>query len=473
MAREFRLPDIGEGLTEAEIVRWLVPVGGYVAMDEPVVEVETDKALMEIPSPFAGTVMSHGAPEGAVVEVGEVLVVIGDPDEQENQHGSEGDAEASGESAPIVGTISSEAVDLTRPSVEPPDEVGPPPGRTPDFFTPSRPIQTLPMIRKMAKELGVDLSTVEGSGPGGRITREDVQSAAAGIADTSVERDEVAEPEQIESTWSPAAAEQEADQPEEVEEVEEAEEAEAEEAEETEEPDADEKGETGDQAARAGERMSATRRAIAEHMERSWREIPHVTTFGRVDVSRLLDARRALQRRHGSSVSIDAMVVKAVVAALSEHPTVASRLEGEVIVPPEALDIGVAVDTPEGLMVVVVDDPTEIDLIEMTAEIARLAEAARDRTLPPDRFRGQCFTVSNIGAVGGGYGTPIVPHGTSGILSVGQAEDTPVARDGAVVIAPMMPLSFSYDHRLIDGAAGRRFLDTVTENLAEPALFLA
>lgn len=458
-------------------MRWLVPVGGYVEMDEPVVEIETDKALMEIPSPFAGTVLSHGAPEGAVVEVGEVLVVIGDPDEQETEQGSEGDAEASGESAPIVGTISSEAVDLTRRSIEPPDEEGPPPGRPPDFFTPSRPIQTLPTIRKMAKELGVDLSTVEGSGPGGRITREDVQSAAAAMAEPremplEPESDESPDFEPIEATWHAADSEPEPDEPQpehgEVEDHDGADEHD--EVDEAVEPD---EAEAGDTPGHGGERMSATRRAIAEHMVRSWREIPHVTTFGRVDVTRLVDARRALEKRHGSSVSIDAMVVKAIVAALAEHPRVASRLEGEVIVPPEALDIGVAVDTPEGLMVVVVDDPTETDLIELTAEIAQLAEAARERTLTPDRFRGQCFTVSNIGAVGGGYGTPIVPHGTSGILSVGRAEDTPVARDGAVVIAPMMPLSYSYDHRLIDGAAGRRFLDTVTENLAEPALFLA
>ncbi len=138
----------------------------------------------------------------------------------------------------------------------------------------------------------------------------------------------------------------------------------------------------------------------------------------------------------------------------------------------EALDIGVAVDTPEGLVVVVVDDATAYDLVDLTAEISRLAAGARNRTLSPERYRGQCFTVSNIGAVGGWYGTPIVPYGTAGILSVGRAEETPVVRDGAISIAPVMPLSFSYDHRIIDGAEGRRFMATLGENLEEPALFL-
>ena len=455
MAREFRLPDIGEGLTEAEIVQWLVAVGDRVEMDAGLVEVETDKALMEIPSPIAGTVLSHGAPEGSVLAVGEILAVIGEPGDVETpQDGAdegpeaptEPDAPAPGESAPIVGTISSEAVDLTRPRSRP---VG---NRPSDPSEPARPVQTLPMIRRMAADLGVDLGSIEGSGPGGRITREDVQRAAdadRGAAPPGAGR-ALDQPSAMEDPKGDGSAEPGA------------------------EPVTVERPGSGHDSVSSGrgERMSATRRAIADHMERSWREIPHVTSFTQVDAGRLLDARRALAHRRGAPVSIDAMVVKAVGGALRSHPIVASHLEGDTIVAPDALDIGVAVDTAEGLVVVVVDDATAYDLVDLTAEISRLADAARNRKLSPERYRGQCFTVSNIGAVGGGYGTPIVPYGTSGILSVGRADEAPVVRDGAVTVAPMMPLSFSYDHRIIDGAEGRRFLATLTENLEEPALFL-
>ena len=151
----------------------------------------------------------------------------------------------------------------------------------------------------------------------------------------------------------------------------------------------------------------------------------------------------------------------------------AARLDGDSLVYPDRLDMGVAVDTPDGLMIVVVERPADRDLVDLSAEISRLSEGARARSLPASAFGGQSFTVSNIGAVGGGYGTPIVPHGTTGILSVGRAEEKPVARRGRLEIAPMMPLSLSYDHRVIDGAEGRRFLATVIENLEEPTLFLA
>lgn len=431
MAREFRLPDIGEGLVEAEIVRWLVAVGDRVEMDAPLVEVETDKALMEIPSPIAGTVLSHGAPEGSVVEVGEILAVIGDTGDPAEPEAAgdgtpevsvEGDSPGGGESAPIVGTISSEAVDVSAP--RPGDgERG-----TADGQERAGPVRALPMIRRIAADLGVDLGSVEGTGPGGRITVEDVSRAAA------TERPDA-------DTDTPSAPVEPSAPP-------------------------------GPVASDRGERMSATRRAIAEHMERSWREIPHVTTFADVDASGLFDARADLMARRGASVSIDALVIGAVGVALRAHPIIASHLEGDRIVAPEALDIGVAVDTPEGLVVVVVDDATAYDLVDLTAEIARLAAGARDRSLAPERYRGQCFTVSNIGAVGGGWGTPIVPYGTSGILSVGRARETPVARGGALEVALMMPLSFSYDHRIIDGAEGRRFVATLMENLERPVGFL-
>lgn len=393
MAREFRLPDIGEGLTEAEVVRWLVPVGEPVVMDQPVVEVETDKAVVEIPCPFAGVVLHHGAAEGEVVEVGEILVVVGEEGESWGERPSE--------PAPIVGSFSEEAEDVSR--VEPRTPRGP---------------RALPVVRKLAKELGVDIDTIEGTGPQGRVTREDVTAASTEAA--------------------PAAS---------------------------------------TQRARAGspgrKPLSKLRRTIAANMVRSWTEIPHVTTFDEVDATRLLAVRKAFQRRHDLAIPIDALVIAAVVPALERYPEFASKLDGDDLVTPERYDIGVAVDTDDGLMVAVVADAASRSIIDLSRELARLAEGAKSRKLRPNELTGQCFTVSNIGAVGGGYGTPIVPPDTTAILSVGRAIERPVARDGAIEIAPIMPLSLSYDHRLIDGALGRRFVAMVIENLEEPALFLS
>jgi pyruvate dehydrogenase E2 component (dihydrolipoamide acetyltransferase) len=309
-------------------------------------------------------------------------------------------------------------------------------------------VKALPVVRKLAREVGVDLETVAGTGPDGRITRDDVTAAAEGSSEPRVAEYRSGTPEP-------------AEQPEDTE--------------------ADEPGAGGyrngtaeprveDSAGRA---MSRVRRTIAERVSRSWAEIPHVTTFDEVDATRLLEVKKALTRRTGVAISIDALVVRAVVPALESHPDFNAHLDGDVLRDNETLDMGVAVDTDDGLMLVVVRDVSTQTLTEISGEIARLAVAAKARTATPDEMSGQTFTVSNIGAVGGGYGTPIIPHGTIGILSVGRAVERPVAREGKVVVAPMMPLSLSYDHRVIDGGAGRRFLAEVVENLTEPALFLA
>ena len=447
MIREFRLPDIGEGLTEAEIVTWMVDEGVRVELDQPVVEIETDKALMEIPTPFAGILVSHGAPEGTVLAVGAVLLRIetDETDETNDDGGRNGSVSgtvstSSGDAAPIVGSLSSEAVDLTR---------RPAPMRAVDA---SRP-EVLPIVRKLARELNVDLATVVGTGTGGKITRDDVRAAASGHRPATPEISPSKEPDtrNDDEAATDGAARREDPEP-------------------------------GDDANRhvasitpgVVQPLSKMRRTIAERMSKSWAEIPHVTTFGSADVTRLMASRNALKARRNAPVSIDAMVVKAVATALDQHREMAVRMIDESSIEvPDRIHIGVAVDTDDGLMVVVVNDPGVLDLVALSAEIARLAAGARARALGADAFTGQSFTVSNIGAVGGGYGTPIIPHGTSAILSVGRAADTPVARDGRIQIAPMMPLSLSYDHRLIDGAAGRRFLATIIENLEEPTLFLA
>jgi 2-oxoisovalerate dehydrogenase E2 component (dihydrolipoyl transacylase) len=436
-ASEFRLPDIGEGLTEAEVVRWHVSVGDQVALDQPLVEIETDKSVVELPSPYAGTLLHRGAAAGQTLPVGAIVAVIGAagdtwPPTVDGQPpdgpagaalpaaagaalpaaagaalpaaaGVAGPAAGAGDpagaadaasAAPIVGSLLEEARELTRPA--------------PPASAPPRP-RALPLVRKLAKSLGVDLATVAGTGPDRTVTRADVLAAAGPAAEPADER----------------------------------------------------------------RPLSRLRRTIAANLSRAWAEIPQVTAFDEVEVSRLLAARTALQSRHGLGVPIDALVVAAVVPALRAFPEFNSSLDGDTLVLHRRYDIGIAVDTPDGLLVAVLADAGSLGLLQLAAEVRRLGAAARARTLAPAELTGQTFTVSNIGAVGGGYGTPLVPRGTVGILSVGRVAPKPVVRGSTVQVAPVLPLSLSYDHRVIDGAAARRFLAMLGEHLAEPVLFLA
>jgi pyruvate dehydrogenase E2 component (dihydrolipoamide acetyltransferase) len=399
VAYEFRLPDIGEGLTEAEVVEWLVEVGQEVRLDQALLQVETDKAVSEIPSPAAGVLLHQGAPVGSAVAVGEILAVIGEPGEAWAPAG--GTAELTGTeaaqrrttdgSAPIVGTLA-----------EPAEEEG------------ARSAQrALPVVRKLARELGVDLSRIRGSGPGGRITREDVE-AAAGTAGG---------------------------------------------------------GTAGGGTAGGDERirLSPVRRRIAENLARSWREIPHVTTFGEADAAALLSLRRDLETGHARALPLEALFVRAVLPALVAHPEFNASVDGEDLVLKHRHDIGIAVDAPHGLVVAVIKGADRFDLWALADEVARLAAATRDRTATLQEVTGATFTVSNIGAVGGGYGTPIIPYGTTAILSFGRVREQPVARQGSVKVARMMPLSLSYDHRVIDGALGRAFLSRVIGRLEDPS----
>jgi pyruvate dehydrogenase E2 component (dihydrolipoamide acetyltransferase) len=458
MAKEFRLPDIGEGLTEAEITRWLIPEGGAVRVDEPVVEVETDKAVVEIPSPFAGFVLHHGGSEGQTLAVGDILVVVGEEgevwpavavspskasvgnnpteqvvDEVNEEVATEEGMPEPGVSSPVAEDASAEppGQESTKPIVgtlsEDAIELGPRQNRVASALART---QALPVVRKLARDLGVDLDQVTGTGPEGRILREDIIAAADAQAVAAGEPPVEAPPPM---TLPPLPV------------------------------------------SREGERrpMSKMRRTIASNMSKSWKEIPHVTTFDRVDASRLLAARRALETRHKTKIPLEALIIKAVLAPLAAYPEFNARLEGDDLMVFAHCDVGIAVDTPDGLLVAVVKAANERTLLEIAAEVSGLGARAKERTLKPEELSGQTFTISNIGALGGGFGTPLIPPGTTAILSVGKAVEQPVAADGKVAIAPLLPLSLSYDHRVVDGGLGRRFMAMVLENLAEPTLFLA
>lgn len=422
MAYEFRLPDIGEGLTEAEVVRWFVQVGEEVKLDQPLVQIETDKAVTDVPAPRAGVLLHQGAPAGARIEVGQVLAVIGERGEVwARPEAPAQEAAAAVQSPAVVGTLP-EAPPEPVPAGTGPEPPAPAAEAAPrpPAPAPARP-EALPAVRRLARELGVDLAAVRGTGPQGRVTRADVERAARAAS--------AAAP-------TPAVPAEAAPAPEER------------------------------------VRMSRLRRTIAERLTRSWREIPHVTTFGQAEAGRLLHAQKALATRRGERLPLETLFVRAVLPALQAHPQFNAAVEGEDLVLKRHYDIGIAVDTPEGLIVPVVRNADRLELWALAREVARLIEAARNRTATPEELTGATFTISNIGAVGGSYGTPLIPWGTTAVLSFGRVEEQAVVRGGRIEVAAMLPLSLSYDHRAIDGALGRRFLATVVEHLEEPALLV-
>jgi pyruvate dehydrogenase E2 component (dihydrolipoamide acetyltransferase) len=371
VANEFHLPDVGEGLTEAVVVSWYVAVGDQVTMDAPLVEIETDKAIIDIPSPHGGVLLFQGAQPGETIAVDALLAVVGAAGES-----WEGPGEAvAEEAAPIVGSLQTAPESVVRT----------PPGGP----------EALPMVRRLAAELGVDLTTVVGTGTLGRITEADVRSAATPAGDVRRRK------------------------------------------------------------------MSPTRRTIAEHLARSWREIPHVTTYGEVDAAALLAERTSLGKP-----PLEALLIARIAPLLVRFPAFNASVVGDEIVEKLHYDVGFAVDTPEGLMVAVVHDAADKSVEELATEVRRLSDAARERTARPEELRGQTFTLSNIGAVGGRYGTPIVPYGTTAILSVGRADPKPVVRNAEIVIGREFPLSLSYDHRAIDGSTGRAFMQALIEVLS-------
>jgi len=376
MPKEFRLPDIGEGLTDAEIVAWHIGVGDTVVADQPLVDVETAKAVVEITSPFSGTVLFLGGAQGSTVEVGEILFVIGGPDEV-------------WEPAP-----SGEAPRPHR--LEPSD------GLTASPAGATAQVRAVPVVRKLAREHGIDLATIDGSGPGGAITRDDVQGAIS---------------------RQPSAG--------------------------------------------AGERvtMSRLRRTIAENMTRSWQQIPHVTVQAEVDATQLLGARRSLTADSGTPIVFEALIGRAVLPLLTEFPEFNATLDGADLILRHSRDLGFAVDTDDGLLVIVVPDTDDLDAVELSRRIVELASRAKARKATTEELSGQTFTISNIGALGGGHGTPIIPFGTTAILSCGMVQDQAIVRDGEILSAPIMPIDLSYDHRVIDGGLGQRFLAALVSNL--------
>jgi pyruvate dehydrogenase E2 component (dihydrolipoamide acetyltransferase) len=531
MVREFKLPDVGEGLTEAEIVSWLVEVGDAVSEDQPVAEVETDKAVVEVPAPVNGTVREILAEEGEMVPVGEVIItfdVEGEPvepaDEGESEPADPGDAdpaasEASGPAASTDGEFDG--------------EVSAKGGRV--FAAPS--------ARRLARELGVDIETVPGSGPGGRVTEGDVRAAAEsggepagtetadeepepavrsatrkvtdeaeseadakpapadahpGGAPEAAGRDrtlaapatrQVAQEEGIDINDVPTDEIRDGEPFVDAEQVRSYAEAQrvAQEADaaavrqESAAVDATAETPPDTETTAEGEverrPYRGIRRTIGKAMENSKYTAPHVTHHDTVVVEDLVDTRARLKPKaeeRGIKLTYMPFVVKAIVAALKEHPILNSQLneDEEEILVKRYHNIGIAVATDAGLMVPVVKDADGKGMLTIASEVNELAAKARDRSISREEMQGGTFSITNFGAIGGEYATPIINYPETGILGLGELKQRPVVEDGEVVAKWTLPISLSIDHRVIDGADAAQFANTLMEYLSNPELLL-
>lgn len=431
MALEFRFPDVGEGIHEGEIVRWLVHEGDRVRPDQPLVEVETDKAVVEIPAPRAGTILRLAAGAGQKIQVGEVLVVIGEADET----APAAVAPPRQQAAPTASTSVVGALDLTPTEIPAPPEAPLKAGAAP--AAQARRVLAIPSVRKLARELGVDLTQVTPTGPHGRMRREDVLHAAHALQTARQPPGPVTPAAETVPTTAP-------------------------------EPERDQHGPVAYQP------LSALRRTIARAMVAAATTAVPVTTTDEVDVTDLVALRersREAAAAQNVHVTLLPFIMKAVVAALRQHPTLNASFDAEHnrLILKRYYHLGIATDTAEGLIVPVVKDVDQKNLLTLATELARLTEQARTRRIALPDLQGGTFTISNYGAIGGIFATPMLHLPEVAILGVGKLLQKPVVHAGAVAIRTVLPLSLTFDHRALDGAAAQRFLNEVIAYLAEPA----
>jgi pyruvate dehydrogenase E2 component (dihydrolipoamide acetyltransferase) len=426
---EFKLPALGENIENGDIVNVLVGEGDQIPANHSVFELETDKAVLEIPCPHAGKITKIHVRKGDTVKVGQTLLTL------------EAEAEAA-EAVPAVGIPQGAAGGLSANAVGE-SEVETPAPKPEAVPAAEAPLPAGPASRRLARQLGVDLREVAGSGVRGRITPEDVQ-AAAQAATTNLRLVPGL-------STSAAAATQPVTPP----------------------------GEPGEDpwGPIRRERMSKIRRTIAQQMARSAGTIPHVTNFDDADVTELEHLRKSIPPGYlGRDVKLTMMpfVLRAVALSLQRHPLLNASIdeEHEQIIYKQYVNLGVAVDTPRGLVVPVLRNVDRMPIPQIARELKSIADRARAAEFAIEELRGGTFTVSNLGAVGGTYSTPIINHPEVAILLLGRARWMPVVRGPEIETRLMLPLSLSYDHRLVDGAAAGRFLNDVIDYLQSPGKLL-
>ena len=425
MALEFVLPDVGEGIDAAEIVEWHVAAGDRVNEDQPLVDIQTDKAVVAIPCPTTGEVLELRAQVGETIEVGQVLAVF-EP--------------AAGDAAPTVKAAGDEA-----PAIKPGADSVPAVSSGGDA-APAQPIQprrplASPAVRKLARTSGIELSSLSGSGEGGRITRDDVEAALAGRSG-SAERS--ASEVNGGGTGPPRF------------------------------------GTPGEPAHDEIVPLRGTRRAIARALTQSWQTIPHVIDYREVDAGELVETRLALRARAArrgdarvaEALTLTPLIIKMVAATLPLHPyaNASVDLEREEITLRAECNIAVAVAAEQGLITPVVHRAQRKSIGEIGLEVGELAQAARENRLRPEQLRGGTFTVNNYGSLGIWLGTPIIPPGQVVNFGLGKLEERAVVRGGEIVIRPIIPIAVSGDHRILDGHTLAAFVSDVVELIERPSL---
>lgn len=430
MAFEFRLPDIGEGIHEGEIVQWFVKPGQEVKEDDILAEVQNDKAVVEIPSPVDGTILEVLVEEGTLTTVGTVLLKIDAPGYEDLQLKGHHDEEEEEEETPAK-----EEAPVKEETVET--------SKAPEIVEPSntsKRVIALPSVRKFAREQGVDISVVEGTGKNGRVTKEDILNHGKQPAETTVASENTEETTQAPEVAS-TPVNLEGEFPE------------------------------------TREKMSGIRRAIAKAMVNSKHTAPHVTLMDEVDVTNLVTHRKKFKNiaaEEGIKLTYLPYVVKALVSTLRKFKEFNRSLDDATneIIQKHYYNIGIAADTERGLLVPVIKHADRKSVFAISDEINTLAEKARDGKLAPNEMQGASCSISNIGSAGGQWFTPVINHPEVAILGIGRIAEKPVIKNGEIVAAPVLALSLSFDHRMIDGATAQNAMNHLKRLLSEPELLL-
>jgi len=434
MPKEFRFPDLGEGIAEGELVKWLVKEGDVIREDQDVAEVETDKALVSIPSPVSWKIEKLNFKEGDRIPVGSILMTLSDGAGVESKAAAPkpNPAPVARESKEPEPASETKAKEKPAPAPTPPEKVQTKSPSPTEAETKLPPLAT-PSTRKLARELGIDLAQVKGSGSGGRITEEDLRNFS-GKKPGSV----TPIPAQTSAESAPAH---------------------------------------GEDFGKYGEveiiPIKGIRRKVSEHMLEAARNAVMVTHVDEAEVDQLISLRKEKAKfaeERGVKLTILPFLMKACVIALKNYPYLNASLVGDEIVLKKYFNFGFAVDTEAGLLVPVVRDVDQKSIMRLASELKDLSERARERKISLEEFKGHTFSITNIGSIGGRAFTPIINYPDSAILGMGRTYSKPVAKDGQLDIASVLPLCLTFDHRVTDGATAARFVNEVMKYLKDPDL---
>lgn len=402
MAFEFKFPDVGEGITEGEIVKWKVKEGDKVDSDQPLVEIETDKAVVDIPSPKAGKILHINGKEGQTIKVGDILVIIGE----------EGEKVDKSKDVPYTGSVvgfleeASDKEKVEKKSVVKKEA--------------RKIVKATPAIRNLAKKLKININNISGTGTDGRITKKDLENTSPKAKESGVKVTRKYD------LWGY------------IDHI----------------------------------PLKGLRKSVSKHMFEAHSKVVPITNIYDATVTNLVELRskeKKVADKKGLRLTFLPFIIKAVISALRKHPIINSSLENDNIIIKKYYNIGVAVDTDDGLIVPVVKAADSKNIFEIASELQELSDKAKVRKLDLMDMKGGSFTVTNLGSVGVKYFTPMVNYPEAAILGPGRIRDKVVVENGKMVIKKVLPLSFTYDHRIIDGAEASRFMNDLISYLENPA----